>query len=153
MPTEIERRFLVRETDFLESLEGKCIAQGYLNTTPERTVRVRIRENSAWLTIKSKRQGIACSEFEYAIPLEDAKNLLHLSETPPIEKERFSIHYLGSNWEIDVFKGENSGLVIAEIELASEDQTFKKPEWLGKEISSDTRYYNSMLSKKPFLRW
>lgn len=150
---EIERKFLVKDPSFLSTLNGKFIAQGYLNASPERVVRVRICEDNAWLTIKSKRQNFTCSEFEYAIPLDDAKDLLTLSETIPIEKTRFSVHHEGHIWEVDVFQGSNQGLIIAEIELTSESEHFEKPIWLGEEVSRDSRYLNNNLNKKPFTSW
>jgi adenylate cyclase len=150
---EIERKFLVQDPSFLSTLNGKFIAQGYLNASPERIVRVRICEDNAWITIKSKRQNFTCSEFEYAIPLDDAKQLLTLSETTPIEKTRFCVHHEGHIWEVDVFEGSNQGLIIAEIELTNESEPFEKPSWLGEEVSTDSRYLNNNLSKKPFTSW
>ena len=153
MPTEIERKFLVRDTSFLKGLTGSYIAQGYLSTDPERTVRVRIKDHQGFLTIKGKTDGISRIEFEYQIPLDEAKNLLDLCLPTIIEKERFLIPIGNHTYEVDLFKGDNQGLIIAEIELKNEDETFKKPDWLGKEVSHETQYFNSALSQKPYKKW
>ena len=153
MPTEIERKFLVRDTSFLKGLTGSYIAQGYLSTDPERTVRVRIKDHQGFLTIKGKTDGISRIEFEYQIPLDEAKNLLDLCLPTIIEKERFLIPIGSHTYEVDLFKGDNQGLIIAEIELKNKDETFKKPDWLGKEVSHETQYFNSALSQKPYKKW
>jgi adenylate cyclase len=151
---EIERKYLVLNSDF--KIEGKStlISQGYLNSNENRTVRVRINDNKAFLTIKSKTKGFSRDEFEYEIPLNDASYLLNnICEKPIIEKRIFVINFQNNIWEIDEFHGENEGLVIAEIELEAEDQKFDKPSWVGKEVSADTKYFNSSLIKFPFKNW
>ena len=153
MKKEIERKFLVKKDLFLPNTEGEYIAQGYLSSTPERTVRVRIKNNRGYLTIKGKNEGISRSEFEYEIPESDAKELLQLCEPSIIIKRRYIVNINDSIWEVDVFEGENAGLIVAEIELKSEEDTFSKPDWIGEEVSFDVRYYNSNLSKRPFKFW
>ena len=155
MPVEIERKFLLKDDSWKKNLTGDhyTIVQAYLNKEGNNTVRVRIAEDSAFLTIKGRTQGITRQEFQYEIPPEEAAELLKLSQTPVIEKIRYEIEYAGMTWEIDEFLGANKGLYIAEIELESENQTFEKPEWLGQEVSGDKRYYNSYLADKPFLEW
>ena len=129
------------------------IAQGYLSTDPERTVRIRLKGDSAYLTIKGKSHGISRLELEYEIPVPDAEQALLLCETQPIRKERFEVEYADEIWEIDVFEGENAGLVLAEIELLSETAAFELPPWVGEEVSNDHRYFNAYLSKHPFSTW
>ena len=153
MNIEIERKFLLKNDSWKKNAVGIHYAQGYLNQEGENTVRVRIAGEKAFLTIKSKSKGISRQEFEYEIPLEDAKELLKLSQTPIVEKIRYKIEYAGKYWEVDEFLGKNEGLYIAEIELNAEDEAFEKPEWLGKEVSDDKRYYNSRLARKPFSEW
>ena len=152
MAVEIERKFLV-VGDAWRSATAVYYSQGYLNRDKARTVRVRIAGDQAFLTIKGITQGASRAEFEYTIPVEDAKALLAICEQPLIEKYRRKITYEGFVWEVDEFLGENFGLVVAEIELPSEDTQFPKPEWIGKEVTQDERYYNSNLSKCPFVRW
>ena len=153
MAKEIERKFLVNRDLFKPTSEGDYIAQGYLSSTPERTVRVRIKNNRGYLTVKGKNTGISRSEFEYEIPTNDAKELLTLCEPSIIVKRRYNINVNDSKWEVDIFEGDNEGLIVAEIELASEDESFSKPDWIGEEVSFDVRYYNSHLSKQPFKSW
>lgn len=153
MAKEIERKFLVNKSLFRPSGEGEYIAQGYLSVVPERTVRVRIKKNRGYLTIKGKNSGISRSEFEYEIPKSDAEELLELCEPSIIIKRRYTINVNGSCWEVDIFEGDNAGLMVAEIELASEQEPFNKPDWVGEEISFDAKYYNSNLSKNPFKSW
>ena len=153
MAKEIERKFLVKKELFKPSVEGEFIAQGYLSSTPEHTVRIRIKNHRGYLTIKGRNTGISRSEFEYEIPEVDAKELLELCEPSIIVKHRHNINFNGSKWEVDVFEGDNEGLIVAEIELKSEDETFSKPDWIGEEVSFDVRYYNSNLSKCPFKSW
>jgi len=150
---EIERKYLVHLDLFEPIKEGVEISQGYLNTAKERVVRVRTKGDKAFLTIKGKVEGITRSEFEYEIPYDDAKALLKLCEPHLIEKVRHHIEYKKMLWEIDVFKGINEGLVVAEIELKSEEQTFEKPDWVGKEITQDFRYYNNNLTRNPYTLW
>ena len=152
MAKEIERKFLVKES-WQPQAAGVQIAQGYLSTVPERTVRVRIKGDKAFLTIKGRNQGISRAEFEYEIPVSDAQELLALAEQPVLNKIRYLEKYEDFIWEIDVFAGENEGLVVAEIELPAEDADFAKPEWLGEEVSGDVRYYNANLIKSPYNLW
>lgn len=152
MATEIERKFLVVGSSWKTS-EGTLICQGYLNREPARTVRVRLAGDRAFLTIKGSSQGIARLEFEYPIPFGDAEALLHLCDGPVVRKRRHEVWHQGCKWEIDVFEGENQGLVVAEIELVSEEQMFDRPDWLGEEVSDDPRYYNSRLATHPFKSW
>ena len=153
MSKEIERKFLVKKNLFEITGEGQYIAQGYLSSTPERTVRVRIKNNRGYLTVKGKNNGISRSEFEYEIPEDDAKELLELCEPSIIVKRRYIINFKDSIWEVDIFEGDNEGLIVAEIELQSENEEFNKPNWIAEEVSNDPRYYNSQLSKQPYKYW
>lgn len=149
---EIERKFLVKGLAWRRRKGIHCV-QGYISRNARRTVRVRIAAETAFLTIKGPSTGISRSEFEYRIPLSHARKLLQMSETPPVEKIRRLIPYKGCTWEVDEFLGPNSGLVVAEIELSSETQTFQKPPWVGKEVTGDPKYTNSNLAVRPFLSW
>jgi len=156
MPTEIERKFLVTGDFKSHTIKKYTIRQGYLSSVPERSVRIRIKDNHAYLTIKGKSSADGTTRFEWEkeITLTDAQQLLTLCEKGIIEKARFIIP--ASNnllFEVDEFYGENEGLVVAEIELPNKDLRFDKPEWLGKEITGDPRYYNAALSRHPFLLW
>jgi adenylate cyclase len=154
MGTEIERKFLVTGDEWRAMATGVFYSQGYLCLEKERTVRVRIAGDKAFLTVKGKSSGISRMEYEYPIPLEDARVLLaQLCVKPVIEKKRYRIHYKGFVWEVDEFFGENEGLLVAEIELAAEDQEFEKPSWIGAEVSSDRRYANAGLVKNPYSSW
>jgi adenylate cyclase len=154
MGIEIERKFLLTGTSWKHLAPGTSYRQGYLNSTKERTVRVRTIDDKGFLTIKGISIGATRVEYEYEIPAVDAKKLLDdLCEKPIIEKSRYKITHAGFVWEIDEFFGENEGLVVAEIELESEDQTFAKPEWVGEEVTGDPRYFNSNLIKNPFTKW
>ena len=153
---EIERKFLVNSTDFKEQASAKNqIAQGYLNSHPERTVRVRIKGESGFLTIKGKgnESGTTRLEWETEIPLAEAKPLLALCEKGIIDKIRYEITVGKHTFEVDEFFGENEGLLLAEVELRDENENFEKPSWLGKEVTNDERYYNAYLSKNPFSSW
>ena len=152
MAEEIERKFLV-DASWRPQTAGTHIAQGYLCREPERTVRVRIRGDKGYLTIKGKNKGISRLEYEYEIPLKDAEELLKLCERPLVEKTRYLEDWGGFCWEIDVFAGENAGLVVAEIELPSPKTAFARPSWLSDEVSDDARYYNSNLIKMPYSQW
>lgn len=152
MAIEIERKFLV-VGDAWRTTAAVYYCQGYLSRSKERTVRIRIAGEQGYLTIKGVTTGASRSEFEYEIPLVDAQQLLALCDGPLIEKYRRDVHYEGMLWEVDEFLGENKGLVVAEIELESESQTFAKPDWVGVEVTSDARYYNSNLSLSPFSSW
>ncbi len=129
------------------------MAQGYLSLDPDRTVRVRLAGDNAWLTIKGRTEGITRAEFEFAIPTDDAQMLLAICLPSLIDKTRHEISYGGHLWEIDVFHGDNEGLVIAEVELADESISPALPPWVGAEVSSDTRYFNSRLATAPFKSW
>ena len=151
---EIERKFLLKTDAWRkEADKGTVIKQGYLNTQAERTVRVRIRGKQGFLTVKGKTNQATRLEFEYEIPLHDASQLLALCEQPLIEKTRFLVYDKDKTWEIDVFEGVNQGLIVAEIELQSESETFSIPTWLGAEVTQDARYYNSNLIKNPYCNW
>ena len=153
---EIERKFLVTSTDFIsESSFSNRIVQGYLNSHPERTVRIRIKGNKGFITIKGKgnKSGTTRFEWEKEIPVEEAQQLMHLCEKGTIDKTRYEIQSGNHVIEVDVFYGENEGLIMAEIELSSESETFLKPEWLGEEVTNDVRYYNGYLSEHPFKSW
>ncbi|MDZ4348868.1 MAG: CYTH domain-containing protein [Xanthomonadaceae bacterium] len=152
MAVEIERKFCV-VGDAWRTDHGTRYRQGYLSRDPERTVRVRIADDQAFLTIKGRTVGASRPEFEYLIPLADAEHLLGLCDGPLIEKTRHRIRHHGMIWEVDEFTGDNTGLVIAEIELASEDQRFASPPWLGQEVTHDPRYYNANLSVNPYRNW
>ena len=153
---EIERKFLISSDQFKELATTKTrIVQGFLNTHADRTVRVRIKGEQAYITIKgrSNTSGTTRFEWEKEIPLKEAEALLTLCEKAVIEKTRFEIPIGNHVYEVDEFYGLNEGLVVAEIELNSEDESFQKPKWLGKEVTGDVRYYNSQLSKFPFKTW
>jgi len=155
MAIEIERKFLLKNQQWRTVAGvGRLIRQGYLSDQPERTVRVRVAGEQAWLTIKGKTEGIARLEMEYPIPVAEAMQLLdQLCLKPLIEKYRYRIAQGDLVWEIDEFLGENAGLIVAEIELSAADQVFDQPDWLGDEVSDDLRYFNSALIRQPFLRW
>ncbi len=153
---EIERKFLVKSEEFKAiSFAKNEISQGYLNSNPERTVRVRIKGNQGYLTIKGKgnETGMSRLEWEMEIPVDEAKMLLNLCESGVISKMRYEVKFGNHVYEVDEFFGENEGLVLAEIELKSEDETFEKPDWLGEEVTNNEKYYNSYLSKNPFKNW
>jgi adenylate cyclase len=153
---EIERKFLVTSTAFLDEFRAKNrIVQGYISSVPERTVRVRIKGDKGYLTIKGKSSdsGMSRMEWEKEIALEEAEQLLLLCEAGVIDKIRYEIPVGKHLYEVDVFSGENEGLILAEIELESENETFENPNWLGMEVTNDTRYYNAYLSQKPFNTW
>ena len=155
MATEIERKFLVTGDFSRQVISAQRIVQGYICSQPGRTVRVRIRGEEGFLTIKgaSDEKGWSRYEFEQKIPLADAEELLKLCEPGAIDKMRNLVPAGKHTWEIDVFHGENEGLILAEIELASEDEPFERPDWIGQEVSGDRRYYNSMLTKHPYKQW
>ena len=155
MPTEIERKFLVIGTDWKESASSKqLIRQGYLCADVERSVRVRTTDDRAWVTIKGTSKGMMRAEFEYPIPIKDARELLSTLCLPgAIEKTRYQVEVNDLNWEVDEFFGANAGLVVAEIELATENQTISLPEWIGKEVTYDARYFNANLVHHPYSEW
>lgn len=153
MPIETERKFLVDPTKWIPFGKGTPMIQAYLGLEPFPTVRVRIAGEKAFLTIKGRSETISRPEFEYEIPVEEARDLLKLAISNPVEKIRYEVVYSGFVWEIDVFLGANSGLVLAEIELEYESQKFPLPEWILEEVTFDGRYYNSYLSGCPFQEW
>ena len=154
MGLEIERRFLVDMSLWKPAGDGVEIRQGYLSAEPERTVRVRTKGEKGYLTIKGKNHGISRLEMEYEIPRSEADKLLdELCLKPLIEKKRYTEMHDGFMWEIDVFFGDNEGLVIAEVEIPEEETCLALPSWTSKEVSEDFRYANSSLIKKPFLTW
>jgi adenylate cyclase len=153
MPTEIERKFLLLPGRWQPPAHGTRLRQGYLCTEGV-TVRVRRDDTRGWLTVKGPRTGISRGEFEYEIPLAEADQMLDtLCLRPLIEKVRHTFDHAGHTWEVDVFEGENAGLVVAEIELEREDEPFARPDWLGEEVSEDRRYTNSSLCRNPFREW
>ena len=150
---EIERKFLINPELWQPSVNGVEIKQGYLSVDPERVVRVRVTGEKAFLTIKGKPVGIVRTELEYEIPKNEAEVLLKLCLDFPVEKIRFKEKIGELVWEIDIFKGENEGLIMAEVELADENQNVDLPDWVGDEVSSDSRYYNAWLSQNPYSKW
>lgn len=152
MPKEIERKFLVSGTKW-KSAKGIQYRQGYLNLDRERIVRVRLTEENAFICVKGITKGATREEFEYEIPPDDAGKLLKLCEGSIIQKTRYTVVHEGLKWEIDEFFGDNRGLVTAEVELTSEDQLFEKPSWVGREVTCDSRYFNSNLAVNPFAKW
>lgn len=155
MGVEIERKFLVVGDGWRGSvLSSSRIVQGYIARNDAATVRVRIKGDAAYLTLKGRSAGIARSEFEYEIPVGDAEAMLaEMAEGPVIDKVRHLIDVDGHVWELDVFAGENAGLVMAEIELGSDDEEFRVPDWAGPDVSDDSRYYNVNLAQNPFRNW
>jgi CYTH domain-containing protein len=152
MGVEIERKFLVRSEAWRQGA-GERMVQGYLNRDKARTVRVRLAGTQAFLTVKGASVGATRAEFEYPIAAADAQALLALCDGPLIDKTRYRIAVGDLVWEVDEFCGDNAGLVVAEVELPSEDAVFSKPEWVGQEVTHDARYFNSNLSSHPFTRW
>ena len=153
---EIEKKFMVLNDSFKAvAFTQNHIAQGYLSSVPERTVRVRIKGEKGYLTIKglTNETGMSRFEWEQEIPVDEAKKLLLLCEKGVIDKTRFEVNVGNHIFEVDEFHGENQGLIIAEIELDSETETFEKPNWLGAEVTNDKRYYNSYLSNHPYKNW
>lgn len=153
---EIERKFLVQSSDYkVQAFKQTVIIQGFLNTHKERTVRVRLKGNKGFLTVKgqSTNDGVSRFEWEKEITKTDAESLLQLCEPGIISKVRFEVKVGQHIFEIDEFSGDNEGLVVAEIELSSENETFEKPDWLGDEVTGDIRYYNSQLSSYPYRQW
>jgi len=153
---EIERKFLIKNNSFKEEVvKAMRITQGYLNSAPERTVRVRIKGEQGFLTIKgiSNERGTARFEWEKEIPVSEAQTLLALCETGVIDKTRYLVPCGKHTYEVDEFYGDNLGLTVAEVELNSEDEWFEKPAWLAEEVTGDIKYYNSMLMKVPYSVW
>ncbi len=155
MAIEIERKFLLANDGWRKHInDQKKIVQGYLANTELGSVRIRLSGDEASLNIKSMTVGVSRTEYEYAVPLKDAEALLNeLCMRPLIEKTRYYIRLAEHTWEIDVFEADNSGLVVAEIELSAPDEIFSRPDWLGREVSDDARYYNVALVNKPYKDW
>lgn len=152
MPLEIERKYLVKPELLQLPNEGKKLIQGYVWSDPDKSLRIRIAGNKALLTIKTGTNPLRRSEFEYEIPMKDANELLVLCESK-IEKIRYLIKYENLLWEIDVFEGENKGLIVAEVELSSEEQEINLPNWINTEVTKDPKYLNVELIKHPFSKW
>ncbi len=156
MGKEIERKFLVKNDDFKKyAKKATRITQGYLSSVPERTVRVRIKGDKGYITIKGigNESGASRFEWEKEIDTEDVKELLKICEPGIIDKTRYIVEVGKHIFEVDEFYGDNEGLTVAEVELQSEDEEFEKPDWLGKEVTGDVKYFNSMLMKNPYKNW
>ena len=153
MPLEIERKFLVVSNEYQLNANIQDIKQAYLSIDENIAIRVRIEGIQASINIKSRKSDRVNHEFEYIIPMGEARFLVRMSPYPVIEKTRYVVKYKGKIWEVDQFHGSNDGLIVAEIELDDEDEAFSRPLWIGKEVTSDTKYLNSSLSKKPFCDW
>lgn len=155
MGQEIERKFLIKAVEWgkINKPLGKQLRQGYILTDPNKTIRVRIADKTAWLTIKGISIGASRLEFEYEIPLQEGEELLDNFSEAELEKVRYEIIYEQKLWEVDVFAGDNNGLIVAEIELVSEDEQFDLPDWIADEVTHDKKYYNSNLTKHPFKDW
>jgi CYTH domain-containing protein len=154
MPTEIERKFLVKSEEWRTLGTGTIYRQGYIATKKGTTVRVRLAGNQGYITIKGTSKGISRAEYEYPIPTEDAQEMLdNLCEPPLIEKTRYKIEIAGLIWEVDEFAGKNQGLIVAEVELTDANQTIEMPDWIGQEVSDDARYYNANLAQHPYSEW
>ena len=154
MGKEIERKFLVKKDAWRPRSKESLYRQGYLSTVKERVVRVRVADGKGFLTVKGMTEGFSRFEFEYEIPVRDADHMLDiLCERPLIEKIRHREEHEGMIWEIDVFLGDNEGLLLAEVELESPTRQFILPDWVGEEVSEDPRYFNANLVKNPFRRW
>ena len=155
MAKEIERKYLVLNDSYKAYSTVTYIQQGYISTKKERVVRVRIKDDKGYITIKGENNGAVRLEYEYPIPVTEAKEIIeNLCQKPIIEKRRYNFRTAdGHLWEIDEFFGENEGLVVAEIEIEREDEEYEIPEWVGEEVTSDMRYYNSNLMQNPYKNW
>jgi len=155
MGQEIERKYLINKEKWhaLEKPPGQHYRQGYISTDPERTIRVRLTDTTAYLTIKGLNAGATRPEFEYEIPVDDAKEVLDMFSVAELSKIRYKINHANHVWEVDEFLGKNEGLIIAEIELHDEAESFDIPAWVGEEVTSEQKYYNSNLTTKPFKTW
>ena len=154
MGVEIERKFIVDNNKLPHLTNGYTIKQGYIQTVDHTTVRVRIRDKEAFLTIKGKSKGATRLEFEYPVPLHDANDMINkLCQKSLIDKTRYLVDHEGHTWEVDIFEGKNKGLIVAEIELKSEDESFSLPGWVTKEVTDDIRYFNSNLITHPYIHW
>ena len=155
MGVEIERKFLVDDVKWalVAKPAGKLYRQGYILSEEKRTVRIRVTDNAAYITLKGASTGVSRNEYEYTIPVDEGNEILNDFATSLIEKVRYEITYAGKLWEVDVFSGANKGLIVAEIELNHEDEAFEKPEWAGQEVSHDHRYSNASLSVYAYSEW
>ncbi|WP_428329263.1 CYTH domain-containing protein [Mucilaginibacter sp.] len=155
MGVEIERKFLVdhKKWEQVTKPEGNHFRQGYLLDEDNRTIRIRVTDKEGFITIKGATKGISRLEFEYSIPTDEGNALLDNFALSELDKTRYCLDFEGKLWEVDEFAGENSGLIMAEIELESEDEEFTLPHWITHEVSDDARYYNSNLSRNPFNGW
>ncbi|MBK6964833.1 MAG: CYTH domain-containing protein [Bacteroidales bacterium] len=154
MALEIEHKFLVNSTIYRTMSEPVLYRQGYLAVLPDKIIRVRTAGNKGFITVKAKVTNLTRKEYEYEIPLPDAEKMLNeMCISPIIEKERFRVLHEGFTWEVDEFHGDNAGLIVAEIEVKSEDEVFVRPSWVSREVTGDPRYLNSNLSKQPFNTW
>ncbi|OGV46014.1 MAG: adenylate cyclase [Lentisphaerae bacterium GWF2_44_16] len=154
MAKEIERKYLLKDDSWRNSATGHLCSQGYISTDKNCVVRIRVSKGKGYITIKGKLENISRPEYEYEIPLKDAQGFLEkFCGKTLIEKTRYALEYKGHLWEIDEFHGNNSGLILAEIELENEEEKFELPEWAGKDVTDDFRYYNSYLAEKPFTTW
>ena len=155
MANEIERKFLVKGEFKNLATKSTRIVQGYLSSIPERTVRVRIKGDKGYITIKGigNASGASRYEWEKEIPASEVEELLKICEPGVIDKTRYLVKVDNHTFEVDEFYGDNTGLVLAELELSSEEESFQKPNWLGEEVTGDTKYFNSMLMKNPFTKW
>ena len=153
MATEIERKFLVADPSWHDGSPGVRITQGYLCRDVDRTVRIRTAGERAWITVKGRSHGISRLECEYEIPLADARELLGICLPAVIDKTRHEVSHAGQVWEVDVFHGDNAGLIVAEVELEDESVSPELPGWVGAEVSEDARYFNSNLAESPYMNW
>jgi CYTH domain-containing protein len=155
MNQEIEHKYLIRKDLWyaVHKPRGVNIRQGYLQTDPGKTIRIRTTGSEAFLTIKGPSRNATRAEFEYPVPPEEADDLLQLCAAPVIEKVRYRMEHAGKTWEVDEFFGENEGLILAEIELTSEEEIYERPAWIGEEVTGDPRYYNAYLALHPFFGW
>ena len=155
MALEIERKYLVDHKKWheLDKPDGKLYRQSYLSTDENKTIRIRLSGSEAYLTIKGKSTGATRQEFEYKIPAADAEQMMNSLSESELSKTRYDIHYKGKHWEVDVFHDANDGLIVAEIELNSEDEQYELPDWVLQEVTDDHKYYNSNLTLKPFKTW
>ncbi|MUP40047.1 CYTH domain-containing protein [Labilibaculum euxinus] len=152
MPLEIERKFLIKPNLLDLPKEGQKLIQGYIWSDPDKSLRIRIAGDQSFLTIKTGNNPLNRSEFEYQIPMKDAQDLLVLCDSK-IEKTRFVIPQNNLFWEIDVFEGDNKGLIVAEIELSSENENFELPQWIDREVTNESKFLNVELIKHPFSKW
>lgn len=155
MGLEIERKYLVNKEEWekAEKGEGKLLRQGYIANDKSKTIRVRLTDVAGFLTIKSSSKGATRSEYEYGIPKEEANELLDKFANAEITKVRYKVIFEGKTWEVDEFFGDNEGLIIAEIELVKEDESYQTPKWISQDVTHDEKYYNANLSVNPFRNW